>query len=123
MSEQAVSERKAPKILTKPAGALQELGDQLAFHAKSYSHFLLAIKHYPKEIVRLETEREAAQARQRQAAAEPRRMAEQRRELENERTGLLAARKSRQEQRARLAAWIRDVTAEQIASEKRLAAR
>ena len=53
MSEQAVSERKAPKILTKPAGALQELGDQLAFHAKSYSHFLLAIKHYPKEIVRL----------------------------------------------------------------------
>jgi chromosome segregation protein len=80
------------------------------------------LRELPKEIARLEAERDAAQATQRQAAAEPRRLTEQRRELENERTGLLAARKSRQEQRARLAAWIRDVAAEQAASEKRLTA-
>jgi phospholipid/cholesterol/gamma-HCH transport system permease protein len=52
MSDQAVGGR-ALKILSKPVRSFQELGDQLAFHAKSYSHFAHAIKHYPKEIVRL----------------------------------------------------------------------
>lgn len=52
MSDEALGGR-ALKILSKPVRSFQELGDQLAFHARSYSHFAHAIKHYPKEIVRL----------------------------------------------------------------------
>ncbi|GAB2977531.1 ABC transporter permease [Nocardioides montaniterrae] len=56
MSDQASDHAlggRAMKALGKPAGALRNLGDQLAFHGRSYSHFLMAIKHYPREIIRL----------------------------------------------------------------------
>lgn len=39
--------------LAKPTQFLRGLGDQLAFHGNAYSHLPRAIKHYPKEIVRL----------------------------------------------------------------------
>ncbi len=39
--------------LAKPTESLRELGDQLRFHGNAYSHMPRALKHYPKEIVRL----------------------------------------------------------------------
>ena len=39
--------------LARPTQSLRELGDQLAFHGNAYSHMPRALKHYPKEVVRL----------------------------------------------------------------------
>ncbi|RHW26329.1 ABC transporter permease [Nocardioides immobilis] len=39
--------------LARPTQSLRELGDQLAFHGNAYAHMPRAIKHYPKEVVRL----------------------------------------------------------------------
>jgi phospholipid/cholesterol/gamma-HCH transport system permease protein len=39
--------------LAKPTESLRRLGDQLSFHGNAYSHMPRALKHYPKEIVRL----------------------------------------------------------------------
>jgi phospholipid/cholesterol/gamma-HCH transport system permease protein len=39
--------------LAKPTAVLRELGDQLSFHGNAYSRMPRALKHYPKEILRL----------------------------------------------------------------------
>jgi phospholipid/cholesterol/gamma-HCH transport system permease protein len=39
--------------LARPTESLRGLGDQLRFHGKAYSHMPRALKHYPKEVVRL----------------------------------------------------------------------
>jgi phospholipid/cholesterol/gamma-HCH transport system permease protein len=39
--------------LRKPTSSLRDLGDQLRFHGNAYSRMPRALKHYPKEIVRL----------------------------------------------------------------------
>jgi phospholipid/cholesterol/gamma-HCH transport system permease protein len=39
--------------LARPTASLRRLGDQLSFHGNAYSHMPRALKHYPKEIVRL----------------------------------------------------------------------
>jgi len=39
--------------LARPTESLRELGDQLRFHGNAYSHMPRALKHYPREIVRL----------------------------------------------------------------------
>jgi len=39
--------------LARPTESLRELGDQLKFHGNAYGHMPRALRHYPKEIVRL----------------------------------------------------------------------
>ncbi|GAA3534942.1 MlaE family ABC transporter permease [Nocardioides daeguensis] len=37
----------------RPMSSLRSLGDQLSFHGNAYAHMPRALKHYPKEVVRL----------------------------------------------------------------------
>lgn len=49
----AASRADLMRHLARPTESLRELGDQLRFHGNAYSHLPRAVKHYPKEIVRL----------------------------------------------------------------------
>ena len=49
----AVDRAQVSRHLAKPTIALRNLGDQLSFHGNAYSHMPRALKHYPKEVVRL----------------------------------------------------------------------
>lgn len=80
------------------------------------------LRDLPRELTRLEQQRDDALAALHEAAETPRRLAEERRQHETARAGLLAARKERQGQRARLAGWLADLRAEQTAVERRMIA-
>jgi chromosome segregation protein len=79
------------------------------------------LRELPREIRRLTEARDAAHAAQEAVAAEPRRVAEARGAVETERAGLLAAKKERAGQRARLSGWLDDLRREQTGAERRLA--
>jgi phospholipid/cholesterol/gamma-HCH transport system permease protein len=49
----ATSRADLIRHLAKPTESLRGLGDQLRFHGNAYSHMPRALKHYPKEVVRL----------------------------------------------------------------------
>ena len=40
-------------LMSRPARGMRDLGEQLAFHAKAYSHLPQAVTHYRQEVVRL----------------------------------------------------------------------
>ncbi|MEZ0580246.1 MlaE family ABC transporter permease [Nocardioides sp. MH1] len=44
---------QASRHLFNPTKSLRDLGDQLRFHGNAYAHMPRAIRHYPKEVVRL----------------------------------------------------------------------
>ena len=80
------------------------------------------LRDLPDEITRLSGIRDAALAAQDDAIAVPRQLGDTRQEVEGERSGLLAAKKERAGQRARLARWLDDLRTEQAAAERRRAA-
>ena len=49
----ATSRADLIRHLARPTESLRGLGDQLRFHGNAYSHMPRALKHYPKEVVRL----------------------------------------------------------------------
>jgi chromosome segregation protein len=80
------------------------------------------LRKLPRELKRLERARADAVASLDEAAGTTHRLAEERRQQETARAGLLATRKERQEQRDRLAGWLGDLWAEQTAAERRMTA-
>ncbi|MDP9369615.1 MAG: AAA family ATPase, partial [Chloroflexota bacterium] len=78
------------------------------------------LRELPAEVERLRRMRETAVAVLDTATEEPRRIMAERQEVEATRAGVVAARKERQGQRARLASWLKDLQAEQVAAERRL---
>jgi chromosome segregation protein len=80
------------------------------------------LRELPAEIERLERRREETQAHQAEAAQKGQALASDRTAIESERAVLLAQRRERGGQRDRLAAWLRDLRAQQEAADTRSAA-
>ncbi|MGH2561361.1 MAG: chromosome segregation protein SMC, partial [Thermomicrobiales bacterium] len=78
------------------------------------------LRELPKEIRACERARTEATATLEPISEEPRRLTADRQEIEAARAGLLATRKERQGQRARLTGWLADLRTEQEAADRRL---
>jgi chromosome segregation protein len=79
------------------------------------------LRELPDQIARFTGDRDKAIDAQQTAADEPRRLGEERQSIEAARAGLLASRKERQAQRARVAGWLEDLQREQKGTESRMA--